>query len=71
MLTDLILERGFCICCFGVVWGVYIHISVGFCVARSDWVGNARRLEVVGRVTSTDSHVFRIYRALGECCLEI
>ena len=27
-----------------IVWIVYMHISVGFCVARSDWVGNAKAL---------------------------
>lgn len=40
--------------------GVYLHIGVGFCVARSDGLGKAKA-SAVGRVTGTATRAFFIH----------
>ena len=37
-----------------------IHIGVGFCVARSDYIGQCEGLRVSGRATGTDSRAFSV-----------
>ncbi len=49
-------------CCF-LAQGVFIHDSVGFCVARSTEMGNAKA-SGVERVTDTDSHAFCVMCAI-------
>ena len=39
---------------------VGIHIGVGFCVARSDYIGQCEGLRVSGRATGTDSRAFSV-----------
>ena len=37
-----------------------LHIGVGFCVARSDYIGQCEGLRVSGRATGTDSRAFSV-----------
>ena len=57
-----------CIIKIGTLDGVYWHISVGFCVARSWQMGNARACSVE-RATRFATHAFSFYVALSSSSL--